>query len=157
MSTTFEVPDEKSVSGLLSFIFGDDLKVDAAADTDFSGQHVATFIDDQDKLVALCLCDKEFVAYSGAALSMIPAEVAKEMIDGNDISEAIYGNFYEVMNICSKLFMKDTGGAHLRLDKTLSPEAGQEALAALAQSGKKLGFAIGIPRYGDGKLNFVVT
>ncbi len=112
--------------------------------------------DDDDKLVALCVCDKEFVAYSGAALSMIPADVANEMISGNSVTEAMIGNFYEVMNICSKLLMSDSS-AHLRLDKTLVPEDSAETVSALKESAQVIGFNVEIPKYGVGGLTFLVT
>lgn len=156
MSTNYVIPTSQSVCSLLSMIFGDDLKVSDCDPSNLGNQHVATFIDDSDQLVALCVSDKEFVAYSGAALSMIPADVAKEMIAGNAVTEAMVGNFNEVMNICSKLLMSDSS-AHLRLDKTLNPEESAEAVASLQESGHIFGFGVDVPRYGKGTLTFVVT
>ena len=156
MSTKYIIPTPQSVSALLAMIFGDGVDTKDREAPELDGQHVATFVDDDDQLVALCVCDKEFVAYSGAALSMIPADVANEMISGNSISEAMLGNFYEVMNICSKLLMSDTS-AHLRLDKTLSPQESAEPLSALKDSAQVIGFDIDIPKYGKGMLTFLVT
>ena len=156
MSTTYVMPTPKAVSDLLAMIFGGDLDVSDCDAPDFDGQHVATFIDDDDRLVALCLCDKQFVAYSGAALSMIPADVANEMISGNSVSDAMVDNFYEVMNICSKLLMSD-GSAHLRLDKALSPEAGADPVSSLKDSAQTTAFSVAIPKYGTGALTFLVT
>ena len=156
MSNNYVIPTTQAVSGLLAMIFGDGVETKDHEAPDLESQHVATFIDDDDQLVALCVCDKEFVAYSGAALSMIPADVANEMISGNSISEAMVGNFYEVMNICSKLLMSDSS-AHLRLDKTLSPEESTEPVSALKDSAKIIGFNVGIPKYGTGMLTFLVT
>ncbi len=156
MSTKYIIPTPQSVSALLAMIFGDGVDTKDRQAPELDGQHVATFVDDDDQLVALCVCDKEFVAYSGAALSMIPADVANEMISGNSISEAMLGNFYEVMNICSKLLMSDTS-AHLRLDKTLSPQESAEPVSALKDSAQVIGFDIDIPKYGKGMLTFLVT
>lgn len=156
MSTNYVIPTPQSVSSLLAMIFGGQPGVSDSQAPELSGQHVATFIDDDDKLVALCACDKQFVAYSGAALSMIPADVANEMIAGNSVTEAMIGNFYEVMNICSKLLMSDTS-AHLRLDKTLEPDQSQEAIATLKDAGQVKSFGIDIPQYGKGMLTFVIT
>lgn len=156
MSTKFVIPTPQAISSLLSVIFGEELDVSNCDAPGLSDQHVATFVDDDDQLVALCVCDKQFVAYSGAALSMIPADVANEMITGNSVTEAMVGNFYEVMNICSKLMMSDTS-AHLRLDRTLSPEQSAESIAALQDSSQITGFGVDIPRYGKGTLTFVVT
>lgn len=156
MSTTYITPDATSVAQLLEMMYGDDLAVKDAAAADFSGQYTATFLSDDDRLVALCTCDNAFVAYSGAALSMIPGDVANEMIADNDISEAVVANFYEVMNICSKLLMSETS-AHLRLDKVLPPNEPADAVAALETATTVAPFEVEIPRYGKGSLSFVVS
>ena len=155
MSTTYELPTLQTVSSLLGMIFGDDLSASKCDSPALDGKYVATFLSDDDHLVALCVCDKEFVAYSGAALSMIPADVAKEMIAGNAVTDAMVDNFYEVMNICSKLLMSESG-AHLRLDKTLSPDQSVAAIAAMKES-HTAAFGVDIPRYGKGTLTFVIT
>jgi len=136
-------------------IFGDDLSASGCESPAPDGKYVATFLSDDDQLVALCVCDKEFVAYSGAALSMIPADVAKEMIAGNAVTDAMVDNFYEVMNICSKLLMSESG-AHLRLGKTLSPDQSADPIAAMKES-QTAAFVVDIPRYGKGTLTFVIT
>lgn len=156
MSTTYQIPTPQTVSSLLAMIFGDDLSASACDSPALDGQYVATFVSDDDHLVALCVCDKEFVAYSGAALSMIPADVAKEMISGNAVTDAMVDNFHEVMNICSKLLMSESS-AHLRLDKTLTPDQSAEAISVLQESSRVAAFGVDIPRYGKGTLTFVVT
>jgi len=156
MSTKFEIPTPQSVTALLAMIFGEDLSSSKCDAPDLAGNYVATFIDDDDRLVGLCVCDKEFVAYSGAALSMLPADVAKEMIAGNSVTDAMVDNFYEVMNICSKLFMSETS-AHLRLDKIVKPADGAEPIATLESAAKVAPFDVDIPRYGKGALIFLVT
>ena len=84
------------------------------------------------------------------------ADVAKDMISGNAVTDAMVSNFHEVMNICSKLLMKDSG-AHLRLDKVLKPEEASSAIGALQDAPQSAGFAVEIPQYGTGKLSFIVT
>ena len=156
MCTNYVVPTPESIASLLSMIFGEALDVSKCDTPVLDDRHAATFIDDEDHLVGLCICDKQFVAYSGAALSMIPADVAKDMINGNDVPEAMVGNFGEVMNICSKLMMSESS-KHLRLGKTLSPGASADALASLQESAEISAFGVDIPKYGKGTLTFVVT
>jgi len=156
MSNSFVTPTPTEISSLLAVIFGENISVSDSEPLDLNSQHVATFIDDEDKVVALCACDIEFVAYSGAALSMIPADVANEMISGRSVTDAMHDNFYEVMNICSKLLMSDSS-AHLRLGKTMIPDSASEPIAALQDSAKITGFDIDIPKYGKGSLTFVVS
>ncbi|CAD7850067.1 MAG: hypothetical protein [Olavius algarvensis Gamma 3 endosymbiont] len=147
MSETYVKPTAASVISLLAMIYGDELNASDLDSASVSGQRIATFINDDDELVAACVCDREFVVYSGAALAMIPAGGAQDMIAENSISEAISGNFHEVMNICTKLLMSDSS-AHLRLDKTLD-YAQQAELDTLAT---RLGFQVDIPGYGSGSM-----
>jgi len=151
MSQSYVKPTAASVTSLLAMLYGDDL---AASDFDSSsvaGQRLATFIDDDDRLVAACVCDRQFVVYSGAALSMIPAGGAEDMIAENSITDAIAGNFHEVMNICTKLMMSDSS-AHLRLGQTLDCAQQPELAPALEALGTRVGFEVEIPGYGKGAL-----
>jgi hypothetical protein len=151
MSETYIKPTADSVTSLLAMIYGDDLNtsdLDAAA---ISGQRIATFINDDDKLVAACVCDRQFVVYSGAALSMIPAGGVEDMIADNSISEAIADSFHEVMNICSKLLMSDSSD-HLRLDKTLDCAQQADFDANIDALPTRLGFKVEIPGYGNGAM-----
>jgi len=156
MSTTYEIPTPESVSDLLSILFGDEFSASKSEPTELTGQHVVSFVSDDDKLVALGICDTEFVAYSGAALSMMPVDVANEMISGNAITDVIADNFYEVMNICSKLLMVESG-AHLRVGQTLSAEESTQAIETLRDSSQVTGFGVEIPQYGKGTLSFVIS
>ncbi len=156
MSTIYEIPTPPATTDLLSVIFGDGLSTASMDAPGTDGRYVATFINREDELVALCVCDKPFVAYSGAALSMIPVDVANEMISSNDVTEAIVGNYYEIMNICSKLLMAESG-AHLRLDKVLAPEDAADTVGKLDGSATVVSFKVDIPRYGNGEISFIVT
>lgn len=151
MSETYVKPTAQSVTSLLAMIYGDDLSTSDLDSASISGQRIATFINDDDKLVAACICNREFVVYSGAALSMIPAGGAEEMIAENSISDALAGNFHEVMNICTKLLMSDDS-AHLRLDKTLDCAQQADLASSLDALATRLGFLVEIPGYGKGAM-----
>ena len=153
---TYNIPDAKSVEEMLRLFFGEGTTVADAAPPDKALTHVATFISDSDDLVAAILCDPNFVAYSGAAFSMLPAEVANEMVQENSFSDIVKANFHEVMNICSRLLMTDSS-AHLRLDKTLAPADAAASVAALEGPGELQSFRIDIPNYGSGVLAALVT
>ncbi len=149
-------PTADSIADLLEMIFGEDIAVSDGGNGDLADQHIATFLDPEDELVAICTCDRAFVAYSGAALSMIPANVANEMLAGGELTDAVEANFYEVMNICSKLMMSDSS-AHLRLKDVVQPGASADEISALTESGTAVGFDVEIPHYGKGALNFLVS
>lgn len=155
MTAQYIMPESEAMVSLLSIIFGDDVEVGNCDTPDFTDQYQATFIDPEDKLVALCYSDIDFVAYSGSALSMIPAGAAEDMIAEKDISDTIALNFHEVMNICSQLLMNDNS-PHLRLDKTFGPGGSDTDQSALADP-VVASMYVDVPRYGKGTLSFVIT
>ena len=157
MSQNFVMPDVRSVATLLKMFLGEDLVVTDHESTDLSSHHVATYINDSDDLVALCACDYPFVAYTGAALSMVPAAIANEAVADQKLTDAMVDNFHEVMNICSKLLMSNTS-SHLRLDKTLNPDQSAGSISTLQESScQSLAFSIDIPGYGTGSVTFLVS
>ena len=156
MSERFLVPTEESVAEILGMLFGEEPEVGATDNPAIDGRFSATFLDDNDQLVAACSSDIDFVAYSGAALSMIPADFAKETIDEGEPTDMMFANFYEVMNICSKLFMSDSSD-HLRLAKTFKPAETSEAIGGLVGAANESTFTVGIPGYGGGSLSFYVV
>lgn len=150
----FLVPNVDDVIEMLSMLFGGD--VDAVKITNqpavnsFSG----SFVDDSGALVSLCVASLSFVGYSGAALSMMPAAAAKDMIDENDLSKTLLENFYEVMNVCSRLFMSDSS-PHLKLNAVHSQADTPAKLGELAAPRLQAAYEIAIPRYGKGQLHFL--
>lgn len=156
--TTFVVPTSESVSDLLKMLYGDDLSSSDCNADDASSYRVATFVDDDNNVVAAVACDIEFVVYSGAALSMIPSGGADDMISDKEATSAVLDNFHEVMNIYSKLFMTETS-AHLRLGKIFEAAEAADSVSvqALNTTATKVGFDISIPEYGSGKMVAIVT
>ncbi len=153
----FVRPTAERLAEFLGMIFGNDT-LEVVEDTPgrLRDRHIAVFTDDEGALAAFCLCDKPFVAYAGAALSMIPASVANEAVANDDITESMLENFAEVMNILSRLMMSDYS-AHLKLDRTAPP---LEAAAILNKLENRIqqatSFIVKIPRYGDAAMTFFV-
>lgn len=145
-------PTADAVEKMLEMLFGDGTEVSSVDSASVSASAAAKYVSDDDALVALCVCDAAFLAYSGAALSMMPKGGAEDMIADGDFSKAILENFYEVMNICSRLIMSDTS-MHIRLDTTVVGDAVAEARSALSPS-QSIAFKVSIPKYGDGQLAF---
>ncbi len=156
MPENFIMPDAQSVQSLLQMIVGDGLSVSATDATILATSYVATYVDDDDSLVAACTADLRFVAFSGAALSLVPASVANEAIQEGKASDVMLDNFHEVMNICSKMLMSESS-EHLRLDKTLQPGQSAEPLAILqGNSCHVSAFSVDVPGYGSGTLGFLI-
>ena len=150
------IPNSEAVADLLAMIFGEDIDVSEASAGDISDHHIATFLNPEDQLVAISACDIDFVAYSGAALSMIPKGVASDMIKEGQVNDMVKANFYEVMNICSKLMLSDNS-PHLRLVDVLEPgDPSKAAIGALEGASARVFFDVDVPRYGKGRLSFSI-
>lgn len=54
--------------------------------------------------------DLNFAARSGAALSMVPADVAAEQIRAGALDEILRENFAEVLNVLSRAFVAEDNG-----------------------------------------------
>lgn len=151
----FLLPNDKAVLGILSALFGDDTRVSAAPMKDLPTDWVAIYVGDDNKPVAACVCNKEFVAWSGSALTMLPAGAARESISGGAFTEVMVGSFQETMNICSRFFMSDST-PHLRLSR-ICPRKDAPELAEVGRAGTRKDFQVAIPRYGSGQMACVVT
>ncbi len=64
----------------------------------------ATYIDQQGGVGAVCLVDASFAAYAGAALTMIPSDVAASEIKTGQLSSEILENLQEVFNVMVAFF-----------------------------------------------------
>lgn len=157
MPQEFVKPDLESISTLLQMFLGDGVSVADGDPSDLSDRFVATYVNDSNDLVALCACDLPFVAYTGAALSMVPAGVANDAIASQSITDVMADNFHEVMNICSTLMMSDSS-SHLRLDKTLVPESSADPISKLQEGAEQsTAFSVDIPGYGNGSVAFLIA
>jgi len=161
MVTIHPVPNEDEVRQMLKMLLGSKLNIcrtekpDPATD---SGGLVAVFIDDEDIPVTACLGDLHFAVYAGSALTRIPAAGAEDAVKSGAIPETMMGNFHEIMNICSRLFMHGSS-PHLRLDRVYPLTAAlPENVGKLLESiGDRLDLMVDIPGYGEGQVAFLST
>ncbi|MEM7762605.1 MAG: hypothetical protein AAF290_00870 [Pseudomonadota bacterium] len=156
MSKRYVEPTPAAIVSLLEIIFGEGVVAESVDGADLTGDSAARYIDTNDSLVAVAACDAKFVCYAGAALSMVPAHVADEMAASGDITPAIQDNFYEFMNICSKLMMSDTSD-HLRLSTVGTASEVFAEAEPLNSVATRHTFNVSLPGYGQGSLNFLVS
>ena len=161
MATTHPTPQEIEVRQMLGMLYGNDLEinpVDPLATGADSGHAAAVFIDDNGTPVSACVCDMKFAAFAGAALTKIPLGGAEDAAESGKLTENMLGNLYEVMNICSRLFM-DSSSPHLKLDKLYASisDLPDNALALVNAITGRLDLKVNIPGYGEGHLSFLST
>ena len=76
-------PSADAVENMLEMLFGDGTAVTSVEPSSVVAVAAARYVDDEDSLAALCACDAPFLAYSGAALSMMPCSVPRAALWGS--------------------------------------------------------------------------
>ncbi|RZI54281.1 MAG: hypothetical protein EOP12_03745 [Pseudomonas sp.] len=108
-----------------------------------------------DKAVsAMCAADVAFAAYTGAALSMIPAEAAQDRIKAGALDEMLEENFAEVLNVLTRIFVVPETTRMALLEPILPPRALPATLTTGDASATVLraDYEIDIRGYGVGHL-----
>ncbi len=151
------LPNAAQVSDLLGFLF-DGLTVKAAPKLDLgakAGLYFGVYVTDDGMPAALCACDTAFAANTGAALSMLPPNVAKESIKTRELTEVMLANLHEVMNICTRFVIHDNS-THVRLQSVCTAAAPTPAAKqVLAAVKSRMDFEVTIPKYGPGFLSAI--
>jgi hypothetical protein len=148
------LPDIAQVKDLLGMLF-DGLSVKLGPKLDVSQKatnYIGVYVSDDGTPVALCGCDMAFAANSGAALSMLPPNVAKEAVKDKELTPVMLANLHEVMNICTRLMLHDDS-PHLKLRELCVQSALPPPAAAILAAAKgRIDFEIGIGKYAPGVL-----
>lgn len=161
-TTTTPLPTVESLRRLLSGILGSPITVKKRTPVNpklAKPTVSAVYHDDGGQVSAVCACDLELGASLGAAMTMIPARVAEEMVARKKVDEMVYDNLREIMNVMASSFNAQTN-VHVRLvDVRRTPgEKLDEASAALvAQAAGKADFEVDVPRYGTGHVSLYVA
>lgn len=147
-------PTEQATSELLGMLYGGEVETKIADDVGTQG-YSATFINPENELVAACVCDPAMVILSGAALSMLPPGRAKEMLKDQEFSKSVVENFHEVMNICTRLLVSNST-PHLKLQAVGPTTEMAASVDAVRGAASSVSFELEIPKYGLGKIQFIV-
>ena len=152
----FVLPEAPHLRAYFEMLFGEGVHVRADERESLETAWCGVFRDDAGMAVAVCLCDTEFGAYAGAALSMLMPNDARAAVRAGALSETMRANLYEIMNILSSLLMNDHT-PHLRLREMSTPDAADAAVQGIASApSRRAAFAVDIPRYGSGRLVFAL-
>jgi hypothetical protein len=148
------IPDAAQVKDLLGMLFdGLSVKLGPKLDvTQKASTYFGVYVSDDGTPAALCGCDMAFAANSGAALSMLPPNVAKEAAKDKELTPVMLANLHEVMNICTRLMLRDDS-PHLKLRELCVQNALAPPAAAIIGAPRgRVDFEIGIGKYGTGVL-----
>ncbi len=152
----FHIPDEGEVRSMMGMLF-DGLTVEEGAPVTGveEGNIIGSYIDADDQLAAVCVCDIEFAAFAGSSLTMLPKGGAEDVILCKEASPAILDNLGEVMNIISRLFIREST-PHLRYDQLYTKETITEDIRELlATAPGRVDLKMHINNYGAGNLSMI--
>ena len=117
---------------------------------------IAVFVDDSLVVRSVGLCDLPFSAYAGAAIGLLPADVATEAVAEKVVPQNVAENLYEILNIASALYNVDDH-PHMRLYQVhhIGEPAPPEVQALGGVLGQRLDLTVRIAGYGEGRFSLV--
>ncbi|MCH8333286.1 response regulator [Candidatus Sumerlaeota bacterium] len=156
------LPDAQAVGEFLSGMLGLSIDIEEGKPLDLGAKSpaiVAVYASDEGTLATLCVCDIALAGFVGAALSLIPAQVAKESIKARKLSEDLMENVQEVLNVGSSLFNTDDA-PHVKM-KTIHHPPGEplpeDVAASISNPSRRLDLDITVPDYGPGKMALILA
>jgi CheY-like chemotaxis protein len=117
---------------------------------------VGTYVDDRLRLTAVVVADLAFAAHAGAAVGLLPAGAANEVIASGTLTPAVARNVAEVLNVTARL-LNTPSKPQIRLYEIHSPTdvLPVDVLALLRSFGARLDVVVDIAGYGGGGLSLV--
>ena len=154
------LPNDNEVRVILGMLFGGETAVKPGTEIKSNGSKgssfTGTYLNDANEVVGACVCDRAFTVYAGAALSMIPAGGAADVVRAGEISKVMILNLGEVMNILSRTMINNTT-PHLRYHQVYDDKEMPADIAAAAKTlTTQKNYLVSIPDYGSGLLSLRV-
>jgi hypothetical protein len=115
----------------------------------------ATYRDDRDALVGICLCDIPLAATVGSALALVPPDAANAAIKAGKLPAEMLDNFREVLNILHRQF----GALHVQFKELVEPgdNVPSDIAMGTAKPLSRLDLEIGVAGYAVGRLTFLLV
>jgi hypothetical protein len=152
------VPTLKAVRDVLTDLLGREVHVAGGEPVALHPQRtsVAEYRNDFGAPVAVAVLDLPLAGALGGALGLLPPGGVEDMVDENDLSEAVIENLHEILNVLAGVF-NAAGKTHLKLGALHRPgdEVSPEVAQLAATMGRRLDINIEVSRYGTGNLSLV--
>ncbi len=157
MPTTYRIPSRTELATHLEHLVGRSVRVQEDRRVDLDRAVFVVYVDDDGRPATVCACDVDLACYSGAALSMIPASVARESVLSLCLTDSLRENFTEVANILAGVF-NGAGMPHVRLGGVYVRAADlPEGARELAETGEGPDLEVAIEGYGTGHVSIRTT
>jgi hypothetical protein len=150
------LPVQEAIRDITTDLFGRGTAADKSSDPiepeDVGA--VATYRDDDGKLGAVAVADKDLVGIFGGALAMVPQVALQEAKRSGRLPENIYENFWEVANILVSLLNRPNSPHLVLADRYRTrEEATDEVREVIEKPTKRRHFAITVMGYGTGRIS----
>jgi hypothetical protein len=152
-----KLPSAADVAKLVSELVGRGVSARAMPGTRPTKEGIAcVLVDDHGTAVAATFSDRAFAAYVGAALALVPRNVAEDALRKGALPANLLENHAEVVNVATALF-NGINPVHLRLGGGhVQPGTLPAALASLlAKPTTRLDMDVTVDGYGTGRLLLV--
>lgn len=161
MNATTPLPAALEVRELLGDLLGRD--VDAVVGTGVVDPHahpgamVGAYVDDMLKLRALVVMDLALTAHAGAAIALMPARAAQDVVAQELLTPVLYDNAAEILNVAASLFNAE-GAPHVRLYEAYAPREvlPPDVAKWVVSYVRRLDMELSIAGYGSGRLSVLV-
>jgi len=154
MNAPCVLPTVENAAKVFGDLFGRELEVKKSTTLQVEQPGlVGTYVNDDGELVALVVCDVEFACNAGAALAMIPPDVAKGSIKQATIEDDLLENTREILNIASRLFNYAGTNIHVALkDVHLNQDPlTEDVIELIKRPIKRLDLDFDVEGYGPGR------
>jgi hypothetical protein len=157
----YPVPIQEDVRDLLVDLLGRGVAADKIAPLELDEEQqaaVAEFVTDDDRTACLCILDGRFAVRVGAALVLVPSNVAEEDVAKGEVPDNHLENVREVVNIFGRM-LNSASTPHVRLADlhrwpgTL-PTGVTDLLAAPEY---RRDFVVTVEGYGEGRFSLLVN
>ena len=142
------------VQEIFALLFGGETTIREVRDVLKSEEQAAIgyYVDSDQRVQNVMICDFAFANSAGAALSLVPAGVVQQAVRKKDVDENLRDNLREVFNICANLFLSAEGEA-VRLERVdLLPKTTVQIGSDSPQT-----FEVLFPRYPHGRIQLLTV
>jgi hypothetical protein len=155
------VPIQEDVRDLLVDLLGRGVAADKVPTLELdedSPAAVAEFVDDDDRTACVCIIDGPFAVRVGAALVMVPSNVAEEDLAAGGLPEHHLENVREVVNIFGRM-LNSASTPHVRLAELHRwPGDLPAGVAQLLDAPEyRRDFVVTVEGYGEGRFSILVS
>ncbi|HPF69494.1 MAG TPA: hypothetical protein PLQ13_02390 [Candidatus Krumholzibacteria bacterium] len=113
-ATRLHLPKPREVAQLLADTLGRDADTSAGSRFSVSDAMSGFYMNEAGDEGIICMADVPLVNFAGAALALIPANIAEDGAKRHKLSDAVIENYFEVLNIMGAL-LNQVCEDHVRL------------------------------------------